>query len=175
MSLTLLSIHSIFHRWGYTSISAAGALTVVCLLAGCATFRSPALTDNPPATIVARPLPTGKLPVALVLSGGSARGFAHVGVIKVLEANGLRPDIIVGTSAGSIVGALYASGLSAAELDSAVAQMDRSVFTDTEGAFEQSARIGECLDLSGHSLKGSDKEPRGVTRSCGSNYCAARC
>ena len=130
MSSTLLSIHSIFHRWGYTSISAAGALTVVCLLASCATFRSPALTDNPPATIVARPLPTGKLPVALVLSGGSARGFAHVGVIKVLEANGLRPDIIVGTSAGSIVGALYASGLSAAELDSAVAQMDRSVFTD---------------------------------------------
>ena len=130
MSPVLPSMNSIFHRRGYTWISAASALTVVCLLAGCVTFRPPAPTDNPPSTIVARPLPVGKLPVALVLSGGSARGFAHVGVIKVLEANGLRPDIIVGTSAGSIVGALYASGLSAAELDSALAQMDRSVFTD---------------------------------------------
>ena len=68
--------------------------------------------------------------MALVLSGGSARGFAHIGVIKVLEANGLKPDIIVGSSAGSIVGALYASGLTATELEAAAAQMDRAVFTD---------------------------------------------
>ena len=130
MSPVLHSMYSIFHRTAYPWISVAGALALVCLVAGCATFRPPTPTDNPPSTIVARPLPTGKLPVALVLSGGSARGFAHVGVIKVLEANGLRPDIIVGASAGSIVGALYASGLSAAELDSALAQMGRSVFTD---------------------------------------------
>ena len=100
------------------------------LLGGCATFRPPMPVDEPPAVVSARPFPTGKVPVALVLSGGSARGFAHVGVIKVLEAHGLKPDIIVGTSAGSIVGALYASGLTAAELEAAVAQLDSSAFTD---------------------------------------------
>ena len=99
-------------------------------MASCATFKPPMPTDQPPATVAAQPFANGRIPVALVLSGGSARGFAHVGVIKVFEANGLRPDIIVGSSAGSIVGALYASGLSAVELDSALAQMDRSVFTD---------------------------------------------
>jgi len=46
--------------------------------------------------------------IALVLGGGAARGFAHVGVIKVLEAQGFVPDIVVGTSAGGVVGALYA-------------------------------------------------------------------
>lgn len=49
--------------------------------------------------------------VALVLSGGSARGFAHLGVLQVLEREGLRPDLVVGTSAGAIAGALYASGM----------------------------------------------------------------
>ncbi len=53
--------------------------------------------------------PTAK--IALALGGGAARGFAHVGVIKALEAQGISPDIIVGTSAGSVVGALYAAGL----------------------------------------------------------------
>ncbi len=56
--------------------------------------------------------------VGLVLSGGGAKGFAHVGVLKVLEEAGVRVDYIAGTSMGSIVGALYASGYSATELDS---------------------------------------------------------
>ena len=99
-------------------------------LAGCATFQPPPRVDSPPAAVAAAPFPPGKTPVALVLSGGSARGFAHVGVIKVLAENGLTPDIIVGTSAGSIVGALYASGLNAGELEAAVGQLDASVFTD---------------------------------------------
>lgn len=54
--------------------------------------------------------------VALVLGSGGARGYAHIGVIEVLEQQGIKPDFIVGTSAGSIVGSLYASGKSAAEL-----------------------------------------------------------
>ena len=54
--------------------------------------------------------------VALVLGGGGSRGFAHVGVIKALEAQGIVPDIIVGTSVGSAVGALYASGLNGFQL-----------------------------------------------------------
>ncbi|RKG52703.1 patatin-like phospholipase family protein [Acinetobacter cumulans] len=54
--------------------------------------------------------------VALVLGSGGARGYAHIGVIQVLEQHGIRPDFIVGTSAGSIVGSIYASGKSADEL-----------------------------------------------------------
>lgn len=54
--------------------------------------------------------------VALVLGSGGARGYAHIGVIEVLEENGIKPDFIVGTSAGSIVGSIYASGKSAQEL-----------------------------------------------------------
>jgi len=55
--------------------------------------------------------------VALVLGGGGCRGYGHIGVIRVLEANGLKPDLVVGSSAGSLVGALYASGLSSADLE----------------------------------------------------------
>lgn len=54
--------------------------------------------------------------VALVLGSGGARGYAHIGVIQVLEQRGIKPDFIVGTSAGSIVGSIYASGKSAAQL-----------------------------------------------------------
>ncbi|WP_227674622.1 patatin-like phospholipase family protein [Psychrobacter jeotgali] len=55
--------------------------------------------------------------VALVLGGGGAKGFAHVGVIKALEENGITPTLVVGTSVGSLVGSLYASGYSAAQLE----------------------------------------------------------
>ena len=105
-------------------------LASAILLGGCATFQPPAPTDSPPAVVAAQPFLPGRAPVALVLSGGSARGFAHLGVIKVLDANGLKPDIIVGTSSGSMIGALYASGLTAAELVTAAGQMDKSVFND---------------------------------------------
>jgi NTE family protein len=55
--------------------------------------------------------------VALVLGSGGPRGFAHIGVLKVLEEAGIRPDLIVGSSVGAMVGALYANGMSAAELE----------------------------------------------------------
>jgi len=58
----------------------------------------------------------GKPKIALVLSGGGAKGLAHIGVLKVLEEAGIRPDIITGTSMGSIVGSLYAAGYTADEL-----------------------------------------------------------
>src|SRR6185503_16166454 len=53
---------------------------------------------------------------ALALSGGIARGIAHIGVLRALEEEGIRPDLVVGTSMGSLVGALWASGKSSAEL-----------------------------------------------------------
>lgn len=57
---------------------------------------------------------------ALVLSGGGAKGIAHIGVLRVLDSLGIRPDLVVGTSIGAVVGALYASGYSGHELDSLV-------------------------------------------------------
>jgi len=80
----------------------------------------PALAASP-ATLDDPPLPAGADPpcprLALVLSGGGARGAAHVGVLKVLEEMHIAPDIIVGTSMGSLLGGLYAAGWSTAELE----------------------------------------------------------
>jgi NTE family protein len=68
--------------------------------------------------------------IGLALGGGAARGFAHIGVIKVLEAQGIVPDIIVGTSAGSVVGALYAAGFNGFELQRLALQMDETAIAD---------------------------------------------
>lgn len=59
-----------------------------------------------------------EIKVGLVLSGGGAKGFAHVGVLKQIEAAGVRVDYVAGTSMGAIIGGLYASGYNAKELDS---------------------------------------------------------
>jgi len=64
------------------------------------------------------------LKVGLVLSGGGAKGFAHVGILKVLEEAGVRVDYIGGTSMGAIVGAMYASGYNAKEIDSLIRTFD---------------------------------------------------
>jgi len=57
-------------------------------------------------------------PTALVLSGGGAKGLAHIGVLRVLDSLGIRPDLIIGSSMGAIIGAMYASGYTAREIDS---------------------------------------------------------
>ena len=106
------------------NLVAAGMLLAT---AACATFAPDPERGPDPRLVEAGGCPKPDC-VALVLSGGSARGFAHVGVIKALEANGLKPDIVVGTSAGAIVGALYASGLSTDELAAAMGRLDRSAF-----------------------------------------------
>lgn len=66
----------------------------------------------------------------LALGGGAARGFAHVGVIQVLEEAGLKPDFVVGTSAGSLVAAFYASGKNGAQLQQLSETMDEATITD---------------------------------------------
>src|SRR5437868_10294238 len=58
--------------------------------------------------------------IGIALSGGAARGLAHIGVLKVLEQAGIPVDVIAGTSMGSVVGGLYAVGYSAAQLDTIV-------------------------------------------------------
>jgi NTE family protein len=79
---------------------------------------SHAADPQPTAPPVATAAPTTKRPtVGLVLSGGGARGLSHVGVLKVLEQAQVPVDLIVGTSMGAIIGGLYASGMSADELE----------------------------------------------------------
>lgn len=80
----------------------------------------------PPSTAVSTVPPK----IALVLGGGAARGFAHVGVIKQLEAHGIVPQIVVGTSAGSVVGALYAAGYHGADLERVALKLDESMIGD---------------------------------------------
>lgn len=112
-------------------------LLVALSVSGCAILST---TPEPVAATLPPPssqVPTLVIPVAakpikigLALGGGAARGFAHIGVIKVLEAQGLTPDIIVGTSAGAVVGALYASGNNGFELQKIAFKLDESKISD---------------------------------------------
>lgn len=68
--------------------------------------------------------------VAVVLGGGSARGFAHIGVIKALEAAGIKPDLIVGCSAGALVGAFWAAGYSGREMEALAYDVQDSAIID---------------------------------------------
>jgi NTE family protein len=104
------------------------ALLAAAGLAGCQTPpASPPAVSRPPPP----PLPPPRPPrIGLALGGGAARGFAHIGVIQVLEEAGIRPDLVVGTSAGSLVAALYAAGRPGAELGRLALAMDESAITD---------------------------------------------
>lgn len=87
----------------------------------------PAVTAPPVAAPPAvRPPPK----IALALGGGAARGFAHIGVIKALEAQGISADIVVGTSAGSVVGALYAAGHNGFEIQALAIEMEEGQLND---------------------------------------------
>ena len=98
----------------------------VSVLGGCAApvAKTPS-TPPPPEVTVKKPVKIG-----LALGGGAARGFAHVGVIAVLEEAGIKPQIVVGTSAGSLVAALYASGKTSAQLHQTALNMDEVAITD---------------------------------------------
>lgn len=96
-------------------------------LAGCQTAP---VAPPPPAEPPAAPPPPKPPRIGLALGGGAARGFAHIGVIQALEDSGIRPDLVVGTSAGSLVAALYASGLHSPELIRLADAMDEASITD---------------------------------------------
>ena len=87
----------------------------------------PPVAVTPPAPVAPAPKP---LKVGLALGGGAARGFAHIGVIKVLEAHGIVPEIVAGTSAGSLVGALYAAGNNGNTLQKLAMEMDEAAISD---------------------------------------------
>ena len=84
--------------------------------------------------------------IGLVLGGGAARGFAHIGVIQVLEEAGIRPALVVGTSAGSVVAAFYASGKNGAQLQQVAETMEEATFADwTLPLFSRGLLRGEAL------------------------------
>jgi NTE family protein len=93
-------------------------------LAGCVGLPQ----QSAPAPAAAAPRPAPK--IALALGGGAARGFAHIGVIKALEAQGIVPDIVVGTSAGAVVGSLYAAGKNGFELQKLALQLEEGQVSD---------------------------------------------
>lgn len=106
-------------------------LPLVLLMTACTTPPVKETPPAPPPVAIVKPVPPPPPPkIALVLGGGAARGFAHIGVIKVLEAQGIVPDMVVGTSAGSVVGALYAGGYSGFELQKIAFQMEESSVSD---------------------------------------------
>jgi NTE family protein len=136
-------------------------LIAALILSACQTLPqppvvSPTLPDVPPEVSdrPATPPVTDAVPrpinIALVLGGGAARGFAHVGVIKALEAQGIFPDIVVGTSAGSLVGALYAAGNNGFALQKLAMEMDEAAISDwSVPLFSQSSGVikGEAVQL----------------------------
>lgn len=93
-----------------------GLLAAAALLAGCNLGDSDVGSARMPRF---EPAKSGAAPprVALVLGSGGPRGFAHIGVLKVLDEEGIRPDLIIGSSVGAMVGALYAAGLDAKQLE----------------------------------------------------------
>jgi len=113
------------------------------MLFGCA--------STPPTPFVVAPtvsVATPKAPpkIGLALGGGAARGFAHVGVIQVLEEAGINPALVTGTSAGSLVAALYASGKNGAQLQKVAETMEESTIADwTLPFFGRGVLRGEAL------------------------------
>jgi len=115
-------------RWVSTGVPLTALLLAACQSVPPA--PTPVLPDPPPV-VAAPPKPPPRLPrLGLALGGGAARGFAHIGVIQVLEEAGIKPDLVAGTSAGSLVAALYASGKTGAEMAALAMTMDEGSITD---------------------------------------------
>ncbi len=121
-----------------------GFALLAAVLAGCAS--GPQLPRSEVGESVT-PLPAGdEVRIGLALGGGAARGFAHVGVIQVLEEAGIRPHYVTGTSAGSLVAAMYASGMSGTQLKQVAGAMQEAAITDwLLPLFNRGALKGDAL------------------------------
>lgn len=116
----------------------SGLSALVLVLSGCASappevcpLPAPPVVPSQPSEPVATPRPAERPPrIGLALGGGAARGFAHIGVLQVLEEQGIKPDLVVGTSAGSVVATLYAAGRTPVEMGRMAMTLDESTITD---------------------------------------------
>ena len=117
----------------FAALAAGSALALLLVACQTAPVKAPVVPPvaalPPPDVIVPKPAPRPPR-LGLALGGGAARGFAHIGVIQVLEEAGIQPSLIVGTSAGSVVATLYASGKDGAALALLADGMDESTFAD---------------------------------------------
>lgn len=126
------------------------SLLLTALLLGCAQVPTP---PNAPSVPVAIPpaspvVVVPRIPprIGLALGGGAARGFAHVGVIQVLEEAGIRPVLVSGTSAGSLVAAIYASGKNGRQLQHIAETMEEAAIADwTLPLFNRGMLRGDAL------------------------------
>ncbi|WP_374703656.1 patatin-like phospholipase family protein [Burkholderia sp. WAC0059] len=110
------------------SLAAASSILAACTTAG---TRTASVTPSaPPATTPPLARAPRPIRVGLALGGGAARGFAHIGVIKGLEAHGIPVDLVSGTSAGSVVASLYASGMNGFALNKLALSMDETSISD---------------------------------------------
>jgi hypothetical protein len=110
----------------YTALFAS--VSALSLMSACMSTQ-PSVVPTP---VTAIPVAKANRPVriGLALGGGAARGFAHIGVIKALESQGIQADIVVGTSAGSVVGAMYAAGNNGFALQKMALEMDEATISD---------------------------------------------
>ena len=131
------------------SIRLFPVLAAVALLAACASTPAPEVPHSAPpvaSTVTVPPVPKVPPKIGLALGGGAARGFAHVGVIQVLEEAGIRPDFVAGTSAGSLVAAIYASGKNGAQLQRVAETMEEATIADwTLPLFSRGVLRGDAL------------------------------
>ena len=121
--------------------------TLLLALAGCAQLSGGPASQTPTQQAEI-PQPAAKRPpkIGLALGGGAARGFAHVGVIQVLEEAGIKPQLVTGTSAGSLVAAFYASGKTGAQLQQVAESMDEAAIADWSlPLFSRGMLRGEAL------------------------------
>ena len=100
-------------------------MVLAAVVVGCTSAPKvePAPVQAPSALPAAEPAPKRPPRIGLALGGGAAKGFAHVGVIAALEQAGIEPSLVVGTSAGSLVAAFYASGMNATQLQATAMRM----------------------------------------------------
>ncbi|KWF22416.1 patatin-like phospholipase family protein [Burkholderia pseudomultivorans] len=169
----------VFFRWpGVRPL--CSTLVALC----CSTVAAQSLPASAPAAAsAAAPAPTapahactadggpaGRPSIGLVLSGGGARGYAHLGVLKVLEENRIPVDCVAGTSMGAVVGGLYASGMAADEMQKRLSEVNLAdiAFDVTERAdLPQSSREDERLYINGLTLgfgKKGVKAPAGLVQ-----------
>ena len=125
------------------------SLLTIFVLTGCASPPKDAPVPDVPV-VVPQPsvVVSPKVPprIGLALGGGAARGFAHVGVIQVLEEAGIRPSLVSGTSAGSLVAAFYASGKTGKQLQNLAETMEEATFADwTLPLFNRGMLRGDAL------------------------------
>lgn len=119
---------------GAALLAPLAAATGLAALTGCAAFNYTQPDAPQPLEWPPRLHPTPR--IALVLGSGGPRGYAHIGVLRVLEEAGIEPDLVVGSSVGALIGAFWASGLDAAQIDDLAFQggpltiFDPSLFAD---------------------------------------------